>query len=207
VGGWSVLRVLREEPGLREIPLILVHMMDALTSTYELGVVGYLHKPIDGPRVNRLLSRYLGEESEGPLLIVDDDRVTLEIMRRRIEKAGYTVCTATNGIEALRCVEERQPALIFLDLMMPEMDGFTFFSELRKREERGKIPVVFVSSVDLTEESELHFPNSFEPLANGGLYEDPDFLERLRDRVVLYLDRAGTAFEHRYDNDSSHRGP
>jgi DNA-binding response OmpR family regulator len=65
------------------------------------------------------------------ILIVDDDPNVLELVRVNCAAKGYTVLTATDGIEALRSVEEVMPALVILDVMMPEMDGWEVCKILR----------------------------------------------------------------------------
>lgn len=65
------------------------------------------------------------------ILIVDDDPNVLELVRVNCAAKGYTVLTATNGNEALAVVEKSVPALVILDVMMPEMDGWEVCKILR----------------------------------------------------------------------------
>jgi DNA-binding response OmpR family regulator len=58
------------------------------------------------------------------ILIVDDDPMSLDIVRTYLESRNYTVATAMDGKEALAKIEEVQPALVLLDVMMPGMDGW-----------------------------------------------------------------------------------
>ena len=64
----------------------------------------------------------------GLALMVEDDPATREVLRRMLESDGWSVKEASNGREALACVEQCRPGLIVLDLMMPEMDGFEFLA-------------------------------------------------------------------------------
>lgn len=66
------------------------------------------------------------------ILLVDDEVDILEFISYNLEKEGYKVYTATNGAEAIRIAERKQPHLIILDVMMPEMDGIEACEELRK---------------------------------------------------------------------------
>jgi CheY-like chemotaxis protein len=72
------------------------------------------------------------------------------MMRRSLEQDGWKVTEAENGKVALSKLEEAQPELILLDLMMPEMDGFEFVEALRRTEAYARIPVVVVTAKDLT---------------------------------------------------------
>ena len=82
------------------------------------------------------------------ILLVDDDRTLLSVLSRRIERAGYNVITATSGSAALNQLEAGWPALLIIDLMMPEMDGF----ELARRVKQiADLPIIVLSAVDAAE--------------------------------------------------------
>jgi two-component system alkaline phosphatase synthesis response regulator PhoP len=72
------------------------------------------------------------EDNSFKILLVDDEIDILEFISYNLEKEGYKVYTATNGAEAIRLAEKKQPHLIILDVMMPEMDGIAACEELRK---------------------------------------------------------------------------
>ncbi len=71
-------------------------------------------------------------ENKSKILLVDDEIDILEFISYNLEKEGYLVYTATNGAEAIKVAEKKEPHLIILDVMMPEMDGIAACEELRK---------------------------------------------------------------------------
>jgi two-component system, OmpR family, alkaline phosphatase synthesis response regulator PhoP len=71
-------------------------------------------------------------ENNLKILLVDDEIDILEFISYNLEKEGYTVYTAQNGADAIKLAEEKQPHLIILDVMMPEMDGIAACEEIRK---------------------------------------------------------------------------
>lgn len=71
-------------------------------------------------------------ENQFKVLLVDDELDILEFLSYNLEKEGYEVFTARNGVEALKVAEKELPHLIILDVMMPEMDGIAACEELRK---------------------------------------------------------------------------
>lgn len=79
------------------------------------------------------------------ILIVDDDPHIIEVLRFALEKAGFTLDTASNGRQALEKVKAHSFALIVLDITMPEMDGLEMCKQLRKFSD---VPVLFLSSRD-----------------------------------------------------------
>lgn len=81
------------------------------------------------------------------ILVVDDEKDILEMLRYNLEKEGYRVLSATNGKRALEQAE-RKPDLILLDVMMPEMDGWEVLKTLKRSRETASIPVVFLTARD-----------------------------------------------------------
>ncbi len=79
------------------------------------------------------------------ILIVDDEKDILDLVKYNLQKEGYAVLTARSGKEALE-LARRQPDLILLDIMMPEYDGFEVLKRLKKDERTGRIPVVFLTA-------------------------------------------------------------
>jgi two-component system alkaline phosphatase synthesis response regulator PhoP len=81
------------------------------------------------------------------ILIVDDERDILELLKYNLEKEGYRVLTAHNGKEALRFVKQH-PDLVVLDVMMPELDGWEVCKAIRKDPATAKTPIVFLTARD-----------------------------------------------------------
>ncbi len=84
----------------------------------------------------------------GAVLVVDDDPTVRELMQRYLEKEGFEVLTAANGVEALARAREVRPAAITLDVMMPDIDGWTVLSALKGDPALADIPVVLATIVD-----------------------------------------------------------
>lgn len=80
------------------------------------------------------------------ILVCDDSVIDLIRLRTIVEEAGILAITASNGREALEKAQAEHPDLIFLDIVMPEMDGFETCRKLRNHPETKHIPVVFVTS-------------------------------------------------------------
>jgi two-component system, OmpR family, alkaline phosphatase synthesis response regulator PhoP len=80
------------------------------------------------------------------ILIVDDEKDIVEMLKYNIEKEGYTVLTALNGNRALEQARENKPDLILLDVMMPEMDGWEVCKQLMRDEKTERIPVIFLTA-------------------------------------------------------------
>ncbi|MGB3570667.1 MAG: response regulator [Phormidesmis sp.] len=84
------------------------------------------------------------------ILVVDDLLDNLRLLASLLTEEGYTVKKAPDGAMALSNVPRFQPDLILLDIMMPEIDGYTVCQQLKANPETQDIPVVFLSALDLT---------------------------------------------------------
>lgn len=80
------------------------------------------------------------------ILVADDEPQNILLLRKRLEAAGYRVMAAENGRTALMKARTHQPDLILLDLMMPDLDGFSVLAELQSDPATAHIPVIFVSA-------------------------------------------------------------
>ena len=91
----------------------------------------------------------IAEGTEEPLiLVVDDDATVRELVERHLERAGFAVVTASGGQEGLRLVRELRPAAVTLDIMMPDLDGWTVLAAIKGDPALASIPVVLMSIVD-----------------------------------------------------------
>ena len=82
------------------------------------------------------------------IVFIDDELDILTISTFRLKKLGYRVLTASNGQEGLELIRREQPALVFLDLLMPIMDGYEVCRILKSDETLKKIPVVLFTAVE-----------------------------------------------------------
>lgn len=80
------------------------------------------------------------------VLIADDDVDILSLVGLRLERAGYEVVTAKDGIEALEAVDARTPDIAVVDVMMPRMDGHELVRRLREREDTRELPILILTA-------------------------------------------------------------
>ena len=150
--GWTVLKELKSEEDTRDIPVVMISVLDDKYKGYALGASDYVTKPIDWNRLARTLNRFRRHENDGHILVVDDDPDLRALASRHLEPLGWSVVEAANGRQALDKLSDGHPDIILLDLLMPEMDGFELLQHLRSREDLQSIPVLVVTAKDLTQE-------------------------------------------------------
>lgn len=154
--GWLVLRQLKNDPITASIPVLII----SVTNNNELGIAfGATYsftKPVRRAElVNSLkeITNKLKLENPG-VLIIDDDENTLELLNSMIEHEGFEVTKAHGGKEGLeKLFSERQPDILILDLMMPEVSGLDIISSLRADARTKDIPLIVCTSGDFTEKN------------------------------------------------------
>lgn len=119
------------------------------------------------------------------LLVVDDHLETREAIVMTLESSGYTVVAAESGIEALNLFEAQEPAIVLLDISMPDMNGYEVCRQIRAHPKLGKVPVIMFSAND----------DAMEKLAGFNAGADdylvkPTRAEELLTRVETILARA-----------------
>src|SRR5256714_10826307 len=85
----------------------------------------------------------MGEAADRPILVVDDDAKTLRLVRMYLEREGFRVIEARDGREALPALGLETPALVILDLMLPEVDGLAVIRAVRRND---RTPIVVLSA-------------------------------------------------------------
>ncbi|MDF1586749.1 response regulator [Marinimicrococcus flavescens] len=147
--GWSVLREIRADPALRDVPVILATVVADREMGLAFGAVDHLVKPIDPVRLLATLEAIVGG-GRREVLVVEDDGPTRSLFHRLLTREGWHVREAADGVQGLRELEEHRPTLMVLDLMMPGMDGFQLLAAVKQRPALADLPVIVVTSKDLT---------------------------------------------------------
>ncbi len=181
--GWSVLNALKSDPVLASIPVVMLTMVSDQNMGYALGAADYVTKPIDRDRLVKILKRYECSLPGCDILVVDDEPQIREIIERTMQKEGWNVQQAQDGVEALEIVRQKPPQLILLDLMMPHMDGFEFLRELRKLPVGYDLPVIVITAMDLSSSDHQKLNGSVEQILQKGAYSQDDLLSEVRQLV------------------------
>jgi PAS domain S-box-containing protein len=160
VHGLEVLLQLKNDPRTSKIPVIVVTIVDQPGVGTALGADEYLVKPVDKTTllaaVERCLNSRGGVAPARPILVVEDDASTREMIEELLTTRGYSVITAADGAQARARVAHALPELVILDLVLPRMSGFELLAEWRGSPRTADLPVFVLTSKDLTKEEEKY---------------------------------------------------
>jgi signal transduction histidine kinase/DNA-binding response OmpR family regulator len=156
VTGWEILSSLKSDPRTENIPVIVVTVLDQKEAGAVLGADGYVAKPVDRTvlleTVERCLQHQGAKQATRPILVVEDDTATREFIVEALSRCGYRVDTASDGLQARTYVENTLPELVVLDLILPRIDGFQLLAEWRGEERTADLPILILTSKDLSQE-------------------------------------------------------
>jgi CheY-like chemotaxis protein len=184
VDGWQVLAELKDRPELKDIPVVLVTMLDGRERGFAMGAAGFVQKPVDRESLRKALAPHLPTlaRERADILVVEDDPQVRQGLRRVLEAEGLAVRTADDGQEALVALGVRIPGLVVLDLMMPGLDGFQLVAALRDDPEWERVPVIVLTAKDLdpTDLERLKAPQVFRVFRKGASTRE-ELLEAVRE--------------------------
>jgi len=199
--GWAVLAALKADPALASIPVVMLTIVGDREMGYTLGASEYLSKPIDRALLAKMVEKYCMKSSTRGVMIVDDDDATRQVVSRTLTRAGWTVVDAENGRVALERLKKFEPNLILLDLVMPQMDGFEFLAALRTDGVHANVPVVVLTSKDLTPSERSQLTGRVEKIVQKGDYSREALLREIKQLVALT--ESGKAASTRQSVDST----
>lgn len=146
--GEDILKTLRQHHAHQKTPVIIGSVVEPDGSLEGFPIVDFLTKPYDADALIDALHR-AGITPHRPILVVDDDPAVQRLVRQHLNAVGYPVRHAANGQEALALCQEQLPALIVLDLLMPECDGFRFLEEFRTLRLGAEVPIIVWTTKEL----------------------------------------------------------
>ncbi len=182
--GWMVLSTLKKDPQLAMIPVIMVSIIEDKSIGYALGASDYIIKPINRDELRTVLKKYLHEESQQQVILIEDDELTRTMIESILKKAGWQVFALENAKLALPLIQQKMPALIVTDLMMPEMDGFELIKRLSDNPDWRNIPVVVLTAKDITPEESNILTHRVTKIFQKGHYQREELLAEIRECLM-----------------------
>jgi signal transduction histidine kinase/DNA-binding response OmpR family regulator len=182
--GWQVLQELKADVATRNIPVILLSIVDQKDLGYRLGAFDYLLKPFDREAILAALQRL--SPAHHHILVVDDDAHVVDLVRQLLADQPYEIEAAVDGQAALEAMAQRQPDVILLDLLMPRLDGFGVLEYLHHTPRYRDIPVIVLTAKTCTvEEQALLHARVRTVIQKQGLERDA-LIQEVRAALLAY---------------------
>ena len=154
IDGWEVMRQLKADPELADVPVIFESAVDERTVGMALGAVDYILKPIDRQVLLRSIGRILAgrrvASRPARILAIDDEVAALDMIGATVASAGHETIRASGGADGIDLANQHLPDLIVCDLLMPDVDGFDVVDALRADPRTASIPILIVTNYELT---------------------------------------------------------
>lgn len=179
--GWELMQRFKQNPETRDIPVVF-YSLSAGRSGGAVLEVDYLPKPLGSLELAEALERLglKGKPEPQTVLVVDDDPRVLEMHARMIEgQMDCRILKAHGGQEALDILSKESPALVLLDLMMPEVDGFEVLRAMRESDATRGVPVIVLSAQHLTGEDMQRLQEGVAAVLGKGLFSVPEILAQV----------------------------
>jgi signal transduction histidine kinase/DNA-binding response OmpR family regulator len=191
--GAQWLAELKDSPVFAGVPLVLLAPNGEAHRGFAVGTNDIVTSPLDGPALLATLSRFVAPRTENPILVVEDDSPTREMIVRMVEREGWPVRTAVHGEDALAQLANFTPSLVLLDLLMPGLDGFAVLRMMRETPAWREIPVVVVTSLDLSPDTRLLLDQQAQKVLKKGSYSREELLREVRNSVSDFMRRRASS--------------
>jgi signal transduction histidine kinase/CheY-like chemotaxis protein len=180
--GWDIFKRLKEHPKLKDIPVITLTDAEEEERARKEGVSEFLSKPLDWDYFVAVLKKYKKTSREFSILIVEDDAINREALRRILGKDGWNVIEAFDGPSAFEELGEidELPGLILLDIVIPGINGFEVVQRLRQNPLWRVIPIVIISAKELTLEERGRLQGDVEQIFKKGDVTCNELLQAIR---------------------------
>jgi CheY-like chemotaxis protein len=186
VDGWTVLARLKADAQLADIPVVMISVTRDRRFGMTLGAADYLVKPVEQAKLLQTLRKHIGDRGEHSVLVIDDDKTTRDMLRRMLEREAWSVIEAADGREGLAQLGKHRPAAILLDLMMPQMDGFTFLDSLRQRGAETAVPIIVLSAKELSRTELARLENQVQKVIEKGHFSHHQLEQVLHDVLASH---------------------
>jgi CheY-like chemotaxis protein/HAMP domain-containing protein/putative methionine-R-sulfoxide reductase with GAF domain len=185
--GSEVLRLLKNDPELRHIPVQIMSGYDRRKEGLELGAFDFIRKPLTHDAVQGAFERmedFMSRKLK-KLLVVEDNPQQNKAIRELIGNGDIKSFAAYTGQEAYNMLQDEKFDCIIIDLGLPDMSGFELMEKIKESDELNRIPIIVYTGRDMNKEE----ARKLEKLANTVVLKTSNSKERLLDETALFLHR------------------
>jgi CheY-like chemotaxis protein len=187
VDGWAFLTQIKGDSATKDIPVIIVSIVDQKGKGFALGAADYLIKPIQKEALLKKLAAFslVSKVRTAPvkILTIDDDPRAIEMLAAVLEPEGFHILRAAGGEEGIALAEAERPDLIILDLLMPGMNGFEVLDYLRKSPVTKRMPIILFTVKQLTAAEKHRVKGRMTWLAQKAEWQPEGFVSMVKEAL------------------------
>ncbi|MGE5610068.1 MAG: ATP-binding protein [Bacillota bacterium] len=200
---WTFLSEVKGNTATRDIPVFVVSVVENQMKAKALGADAYHVKPVNRNWLLAQLKLATGGRSADRILVVDDDEISRYLLTGLLADTRFGTIEATGGLEGLKLAAGEQPKAIFLDINMPDLDGFAALEKLKANPLTRDIPVVVYTSRILTEQERQQLANNAVAILPKANPSREVAMDRIREAMARAGLRAGGAAATEEADDAS----
>jgi len=181
--GWQVLKELKEDKDVKDIPVIIVSIIDNKTLAFSLGATDYFVKPLDG---RALLRRIKSIETLRPIkrvFILERDEKTSTDLTNILEETGYEVYATANSRQAIEAVKTWSPDLLIINITDPDSSAIDFIDYIKASPELKDVPIIALTSKELTPEEKEALNGRIKEIINKSLFSEEELITELKNSL------------------------
>ena len=190
MSGWEVLTKIKQNPLTSDLPVIICTMVDDIETGYKLGAFDYMVKPVDRTallkKLNLIASNLPSKKKSYRVLIIDDEKVSIDLLELYFDRTEYEIIKAYGGQEGIDLFIKENPDIVILDLMMPEITGFDVLNYIRNKSEKSDTPVIVVTAKYLSEEEIEYLNQNVNVVLTKSTISKNDFLTELNKSLACF---------------------
>lgn len=185
---WAFISEIKDNSFTQHIPVIVLTVIDNRQKAIALGADDFCVKPVEKKWLLEKLTALIKQKPVEKILIIDDDPTARYLLKTILSDKGHSVVEATSGEEGIRTVYEEKPQLIFLDLVMPKLNGFQVIEHLKSDPATKNIPVV-INTSKILDQSEKEYLESRALTIIPKYYSSTDFMNNIIEETLkkVYL--------------------
>jgi signal transduction histidine kinase/CheY-like chemotaxis protein len=192
--GWTFLREIKGDETTRNIPVLVITIIDNEKQALALGANGFIIKPVDRLQLLNKLNRLINQGKPQKILLIDDDPAYRYLVKQLLVNTQLSILEAMNGWEGLNLAQREKPTVIVLDLEMPELSGFDVLKQLKSNPVTQSIPIIIHSSAQLDAEVQRQLAQKSIAILSKETGSQTAAIAQLQDALIkagLILDACG----------------
>ncbi len=178
--GWQVLKELKDDEETRDIPVIIVSIIDNKTLAFSLGAADYFVKPLDGNSLLRKIKNLEAFRAIKKVLLLERDEKTNRDLSGILRESGYEVYATLNSKEAINLVKSQKPDLLIVNITDPLSSAFDFIDFIKSSPELKDVPIIALTNKQLSEKEKEELDGRIKDIINKALFSEEELIEELK---------------------------